>query len=95
MVEVLARPRRRAAELLAARGEVSEVETFGERLHVTLRGIKPPELESAAAGLAEALRADGLDVELVRPTTPSLEDVFIHRIRDAAAADVRPGSQTR
>ena len=39
IVEVLARPKRRALELLKAHAEVSDVEAFGERLHATLPGL--------------------------------------------------------
>ncbi len=35
-LEILAEPKRRAAELLGEQPEVSEVESFGERLHATL-----------------------------------------------------------
>lgn len=87
MLEVLARPRRRAVELLAADAAVAEIETFGERLHVALRAVPPSEAEAAASRLAGKLREAGVDLEFARPTTPSLEDVFIHRIRQAATAE--------
>lgn len=81
MVEIVARPRREAAALLAGRPDVGEVETFGERLHVTLPAVPRAEGAATAAALAEALEARGLEVEIARPTIPSLEDVFIQRIR--------------
>lgn len=85
IVELLAHPRERAAQLLVASPGVEAVETFGERLHARL-----PEVERAAAGpaierlVAELLR-NGVEVEAVRPVAPSLEDVFIARIRAAEA----------
>ena len=83
LVEILARPRRRAVELLRARSDVGEVEVFGERLHVTLADEAGP-ASQAAARLADELRAAGIAVEGARPTTPSLEDIFIRRVsRDA------------
>jgi ABC-2 type transport system ATP-binding protein len=82
VVEVLARPRRRAAEILAARDDVADVQAFGERLHVTLRGRAPEGGGPAPARLAALLAAAGLEVESVRVVTPSLEDVFIARMRE-------------
>jgi ABC-2 type transport system ATP-binding protein len=81
VLELIARPRHEAAELLRARPEVEEVVAFGERLHVALGG------GATAAGaerLQDALRGAGIEVALMRPTTPSLEDVFIQRIRAEA-----------
>ncbi len=81
MVEVVAEPRRRAVELLCAAPDVSEVEVFGERVHATLPVASITEGQREADGLATRLREAGLDVLSARPTTPSLEDVFIGRIR--------------
>lgn len=85
VVEVLARPRRSAQELLQARPEVTDLETFGERLHATLGRTARSEAPAAAERLAEALRQAGIEVEAVRPTLPSLEDIFIARIRAEGA----------
>jgi ABC-2 type transport system ATP-binding protein len=79
VLEVVARPQRGAAELLRARPDVRDVVAFGARLHVSLSG------GAAAAGMEEALRAAGIDVALVRPITPSLEDVFIQRVHTEGA----------
>lgn len=93
VVEIVAAPKRRAAELLAGMPEVSEVEAFGERLHATLRGISRDDWAAAGERLARALSAAGVVVQHVRTTAPSLEDLFIARIR-AAEAPV-PGEVTR
>jgi ABC-2 type transport system ATP-binding protein len=93
MVELVAEPRREAIALLRAAPGVAEVEVFGERLHARLPGEAPARAVAAAAALAEALRGAGLVVHSARPTLPSLEDVFIGRIRTretAAAAEVNP-----
>ena len=84
VVEVLARPRRAAQEVLSSLPEVTDLETFGERLHATLGGTPREEAAAAAERLAQALRGAGVEVEAVRPTLPSLEDIFIARIRASA-----------
>lgn len=90
VVEVLASPRREAREALSARGDVSEVEAFGERLHATLPAVPPAEAPGAAGRLAEALRKVGIEVHSARAIAPTLEDVFIARVRaEDAARDAR------
>ncbi len=93
MIEIVAEPRRQAAEALRRAPGVSEVEVFGDRLHVTLPGAGAARAQAEADALAAGLRESGLEVRSARPATPSLEDVFIGRIRarDAApAAEVNP-----
>ncbi len=82
VLEVLARPRGRAAEVLAACDGVLTVETFGERLHAST-GRTGAAADDLAAEVQAALRAAGAEVESVRALPPSLEDVFIDRIRAA------------
>jgi ABC-2 type transport system ATP-binding protein len=86
ILEILAEPKRRAAELLARHHDVADVEAFGERLHATLSAAAAQEPEAAARRLADQLRAEGIAVQQVRPVAPSLEDIFIARIRTAQAA---------
>jgi ABC-2 type transport system ATP-binding protein len=83
MVEVIARPRRTALEWLRRRPEVAEAETFGERLHLTLRETED-ESTGIAQQLAVGLRASGIEVDSAREIPPSLEDIFIARIRREA-----------
>jgi ABC-2 type transport system ATP-binding protein len=93
LVEVIAHPKRKAAEWLAAQPEVEDVESFGERLHVRLREeasgaqASPASEEAAAQRLAEGLRGSGLEVESARLVPSSLEDVFIARVRREPAHD--------
>ena len=82
LVELIARPKRQAVEWLRAQSDIADVESFGERLHVTLRGRG--DAEAAGRRLASALVAQGVTVESVRAVPPTLEDVFISRIRDEA-----------
>jgi ABC-2 type transport system ATP-binding protein len=83
ILEILAHPKRRAAEILSRRKDVADVEAFGERLHATLAPSAAGDPEAAARRLAEELAADGIAVQQVRPISPSLEDLFIARIRAA------------
>jgi len=89
MLEIVATPRRKAAELLRARAavlRVLEVETFGERLHVTLAEVPAGKEGPAMDAIASDLRGAGIDLPVVRPIRPSLEDVFLRRMRRLEAA---------
>jgi ABC-2 type transport system ATP-binding protein len=93
MVEIVAEPRRGAVSVLRGAPGVADVEAFGERLHASLPDEAPDRAGEVASRLAARLREAGLDVRSARPTTPSLEDVFIGRIRareSAAASEVNP-----
>ena len=88
MLEILAEPKRRALELLRGRREVSDVQVFGERLHVTLADVPVSEARAAGERLAGALRDAGMVVQTARPTGATLEDIFISRIRAAKTRSV-------
>jgi ABC-2 type transport system ATP-binding protein len=90
LVEIVASPRRLAAEVLRALPEVSDVEVFGERLHATLFERRLGEPRECADALSARLRAAGVTVESARCTVPSLEDVFIREIRAALPEGERP-----
>jgi ABC-2 type transport system ATP-binding protein len=86
IVEILARPKRRALELLRQVPEVTEIEAFGERLHATLADVPAREAGRWSETLRAGLAAQGVDVEQARGVTPSLEDIFISRIREREGA---------
>jgi len=90
LVEVVADSRRRAAEVLRSVAGVHEVESFGERLHATLPSAPSHEAGAEADRLAASLRDAGISVSSCRPTTPSLEDVFIARIRSRPTGSDAP-----
>jgi ABC-2 type transport system ATP-binding protein len=95
MLEVMASPKRQAAQVLRGHAAVLDLQTFGERFHVTLSPARAAAAEQTARELEQSLRAAGLTVELVRPTTPTLEDIFLSRVRAAAEGqgtdgEVRP-----
>ncbi len=81
-VEMIARPQVRAVARLRETPGVTQVQVFGERLHLLLRNGQ--ELVNT---LPDRLVAAGVTVEEVKTTTPSLEDVFIAAIEDLRAAD--------
>lgn len=88
IVEVVARPAREAAGLLSRHPAVRRVETFGERLHASLRGGASGGAAAAATELASALSGAGLELLSCRPVRPSLEDLFITMIRTADETEV-------
>jgi len=94
-VEVVARPRKQAADGLRQHPEVADVEVFGDRLHVNLPQVEPRRAADAARRLTEHLEASGVEVESARPGLPSLEDVFIRRIRATEADPPGPSEVTR
>jgi predicted secreted protein len=66
---------------------VDDVQLFGDRAHVRLASRDSDAARRLAAGLAEA----GIAGVTVRAVPPSLEDVFIHLVTQAAKADAQPG----
>ena len=85
VIELIARPKRRAVELIQQRAGAPDVQAFGERLHVTLADVDASQAEDMVQRLTEELRAAGIGVEAARAITPSLEDVFIARMRTEPA----------
>jgi ABC-2 type transport system ATP-binding protein len=92
VVEILASPKRRATERLLERPEVADVQSFGERLHATLRGVDSAGAAAAARSLAADLESQGIEVEAARAVLPSLEDIFIARIQEAGSGAPGEGS---
>ena len=78
MLEVLARPKGPVLAALREAPGVADVQTFGERFHVTLSS---PAGHIDASAIEQHLCSAGVQVEQVRPTAPSLEDIFLSRIR--------------
>ena len=84
-VEMIARPQTRAVARLREMPGVTQVQAFGERLHLLLRNER-----KLAGDLPAQLAASGVTVTDFKTTTPSLEDVFIAAIEDLRAAEARP-----
>ncbi len=85
MLEVLAAPKDKAKAFLAGYAGVSDVQVFGERMHVALPGVSKDAAAGAAQSIAASLTAAGVRVDAARPIEPSLEDVFIARVREVAS----------
>jgi len=83
MLELLASPKDRARQVLGEEAGVGDIQVFGERLHVALPSIAGAEAADAATAIAKRLSAQGLVVESSRAILPTLEDVFIARVRES------------
>jgi ABC-2 type transport system ATP-binding protein len=80
LYELVAEPHRAAYDALGTVAAISDRQTFGERLHVRTVAGQGAEIEPAIRHALE--RADVRLVSL-RRIVPSLEDVFIDRVRAA------------
>jgi ABC-2 type transport system ATP-binding protein len=80
LYEVVAEPHRAAFAALAEVDGVADRQTFGERIHVRVPAGRGGSMDEA---MRRALAAAGVRVESVRRIVPSLEDVFIDRVRGA------------
>jgi ABC-2 type transport system ATP-binding protein len=71
----------RAVEALQGAAGVLEVGLFGRNVHVTVR-----DAASGATEIARRLAERGIEVRGIAPIVPSLEDVFIARVRAEGGA---------
>jgi len=76
IVEVVASPPRRALRLLREQLGDERVQLFGDRLHVRTEHGSDPE------AIGAVLAAGGIQVTHSRRITPTLEDVFIEKLRE-------------
>lgn len=84
IVEILASEPRRAATILVAAPGALSVETFGERLHVT---VDPSAGPIVVDSFTQLLAQSGVAIRASRVVEASLEDVFIERMaRDGRAS---------
>jgi ABC-2 type transport system ATP-binding protein len=75
-LEVRAADLRRAADALAARDDIADVQRFGDRLDVMVRDVAAGE-----RSVRDAVAAAGLAVESVRAGAPTLENAFVAILR--------------
>jgi ABC-2 type transport system ATP-binding protein len=82
MYELIAEPYRTAFEALAGVREIADRQMFGDRIHLRVA----PGAAGVERGVGVALASHGVKLVAIRRVTPSLEDVFIDRVRTAASA---------
>jgi hypothetical protein len=75
MIEIASPNTRAAKGIVAAIHGVVSVNIYGDRLHI---GMKTREVGTE---VLEALRAHGVEIEGEREIVPSLEDVFIVKLK--------------
>lgn len=90
LYEVIADPYRRAFEALAGVPHIADRQTFGDRIHLRVPAGTPGVEEAVRA----ALDAGGAKLVGIRRVMPSLEDVFIDRVRAAGAPRNEEGKQS-
>ena len=78
--EVMVADPRDALDRLTNREELSGVQVFGDRLHVSMAEA---EASASAARVQMAMQRAGVTPQSVRQIVPSLEDVFIHLLEDS------------
>jgi len=75
MIEITSSETRSVKEIVASISGVTSVNMYGDRLHVALKA------KEIGPKVLETLRARGMVIEGEREITPSLEDVFIARLK--------------
>jgi len=75
MIEITSPSTRSAREIVTAIDGVISVNIYGDRLHVALKA------NEVGLRVLEALRAKGIKIDGQREVTPSLEDVFIEKLK--------------
>lgn len=88
--EVIAEPFARLAARMSSLPGIEDAQAFGERMHVRVEARRG---DDALTWLHAQLAADGLSHVQVRQVPPSLEDVFIDRVRRAPAAAATTASR--
>ncbi len=81
LFEIVARPRREAIEALSRQPGIDDVEVFGERIHAYAPALARAEGPAEAEKLGRRLAEQGFEVLALQPVLPTLEDLFIQRIR--------------
>ncbi len=77
MLEITTEETRKAMEIMEHLSGILNVSLYGERLHIALR----PEKDSNQ--LIKELEAEGIPILSSRSILPSLEDIFITRVKEA------------
>ncbi len=75
ILEIVCSPVRLAASILESQEGIGAVHSFGDRLHVELKG--DDDSDAFGQSLKRVLEGRGVTVRAMRPVLPGLEDVFI------------------
>ena len=76
VLEIVCADIRRASAVLRARGELREVQLFGDRLNAVT-----PDAQAGEQTVRDALQEAGIEITSLRVIPPSLENAFISLIR--------------
>ncbi|MBN2384154.1 ABC transporter ATP-binding protein [bacterium] len=76
LLEVVCDDVRKARQILIGQSQVSDIQAFGDRLHLHSPAVLSPEQVRAT------LEANGVIVQDMRSVLPSLEDAFIHYLQE-------------
>jgi ABC-2 type transport system ATP-binding protein len=79
LLEIFAQPQREAKEALAALSGITQVQVFGDRLHVSVK-----QADAAEAAIRAALAEKNIEVTGLRRILPGLEDVFVSLVQGGA-----------
>jgi ABC-2 type transport system ATP-binding protein len=91
LFEVVVPSSREALDKLAGQRHIASAQVFGDRLHVW---IDSAEADVAMRLLRSATETAGLSPSSLRPIVPSLEDVFIARLSEAADTRAAEGTES-
>jgi len=78
MLELVASEIRKAYNLLKMAQGISEVQAFGDRLHLVVE-----DTENSEDKIRQLLATGGISIESIRRIAPSLENVFISMVRSS------------
>ncbi len=82
IIEVKARPRKRMREVVAALEGIGAWRPVGDRLRLSVARAND-QVRAVLHELESRLKAEQLDLRLLRTARPDMEDVFVHRVQQA------------
>ncbi len=80
ILELVGEPHEALRHLAQKHEDVEDVQSFGDRLHLRVKGGRA---ERVMAQLLPLLQAGGVSVERIRSIAPTLEDAFIELVEEA------------
>jgi ABC-2 type transport system ATP-binding protein len=80
IIEIKAKPRKLMRQIVAESGDILEWNPVGDRLRVLVGGNGAT--AKAMQSLERQFKADKMDILTLRPTRRTLEDVFVHLVKE-------------